>query len=1007
MSSFAPEHESTQQFDTATQEPDLPNLRSSAARFGQWQMSQPEPHIDTSYVRDGFPDFTSHSPSELSIEVGRGVKTNGTPRRRGVMEDVSENPVLSMGNDSLYEITGTPPVRPRLGSRKSDSANRGDLRRQASTRQAMQQDEATKTSDIIPTKTRSQRRTVSGIHAKLNAASDDSFDEGRPQATVTMSTRNTRFGKRQVSAQAFPTRFTAGQGLDMAQKTPQRSTTAPNFNSAQYTGNRTQQSFILPDLPDITELVSGVRKDGTPVFQRTSKPSSRFASGSYRPSSNNGPSHAKIQSIPIPDEEKAIFASLQLLKEKVTQLEQDKEEAERRIEDYDNEVIELRSALEMEQKSRRGGSPSNDRGATGPENWRMERTRMQANIKALQDRLDRTDRKLAVSDIAVKRITQERDSLATQLGVAYYNAEEANVVDEELNIENERLHEENEELKAESEALRHDNNKFRVQIAHVKAQLEEETQHFGQREAELKSRLDRREEAVQEMKNLTNEIWQGQKASTSSRRTSSRSQREIDEAEEKEQRKLKRRSMGARLGQETQSNIMDKVEVEIRKARADAATKASKVNEANASKTRSRSKSQSRQPLSQSHRRTSSNYQAPAANDVSEVESTTDLEITRPVRDALREISIPNKTAPAEQDDTKDITYLSFTDANEIVKLRKKLEEERRARNQKRASSAPLMNEKSDTTRSATGTQSIPRKSSLRDLSQRLNLDEPLDENTDRLLKEVRIQSPNTSDAISYSEPNATTDASMLSTSSRRHRSKSFEEMTSAFILPDITLHAKSAPSTDAIPHNKATCTFCPHPSGAEPAIPTPVPVSDRNIDDTAATIRPSQEPATALATVLKQLEDEIVHLKLRLAGYESEYNMHDPAVGRKRREWLNAKIGVMRAEVERRSAQVYGLYDVLEGQKGRKEGEDGEGEEEEGNEETLQSLGIDPEELAERARKAQREGAKERRRSVGSAKAGWEFEAEDSEEELPWEGISDSEDEVDLGAGRRRSVHV
>jgi len=325
-SSFQPEHESTQHFDTATQSP-VPDL----------DMSE-------------------------SIEIGRGAKRAARLSPNRYDNDFSENPALSLGNDSLYELTATPPMRPEVESRKTSGA-RNNLRKEASVRRASMagQNGVVKASDIVPNKARSisasNRRTLSQMHAQVHAESDSSLilDE-RAYNIGGQKEKNTRFGaSRNVSAeQGVPTRFTAAGGLDSGEaRTPRR--TAPAVDAA-YT-NQTAQSFMLPDLPNITELVSGVRKDGTPVFSRNTKTRSRFTSASFGRGANADiTDYARLQSIPLPEEEKAIFASLQLLKEKVSQLEMEKFEATTKVEDYEGQLIDLRSQLQFERVNRRPDS---------------------------------------------------------------------------------------------------------------------------------------------------------------------------------------------------------------------------------------------------------------------------------------------------------------------------------------------------------------------------------------------------------------------------------------------------------------------------------------------------------------------------------------------------------------------------------------------------------------------------------------------------------------------------
>jgi hypothetical protein len=112
---------------------------------------------------------------------------------------------------------------------------------------------------------------------------------------------------------------------------------------------------MLPDLPNISELVSGVYQDGTPVFSRTAKPRSRFVSASA-PKAPGEPNHAPIESIPIPEEERAIFVSLKLLQDKVADLESQKAEAEKKFEDLQVENRTLKAEGRVRETHRRTDS---------------------------------------------------------------------------------------------------------------------------------------------------------------------------------------------------------------------------------------------------------------------------------------------------------------------------------------------------------------------------------------------------------------------------------------------------------------------------------------------------------------------------------------------------------------------------------------------------------------------------------------------------------------------------
>jgi hypothetical protein len=114
-------------------------------------------------------------------------------------------------------------------------------------------------------------------------------------------------------------------------------------------------------------------------------------------------------------------------------------------------------------------------------------------------------------------------------------------------------------------------------------------------------------------------------------------------------------------------------------------------------------------------------------------------------------------------------------------------------------------------------------------------------------------------------------------------------------------------------------------------------------------------------------------------------YNQHDPALGRRKRLAVKAKMTALMTKIERRSDQIYSLYDVLEGQKSSAEAQDAQHQQEmdeEQVENTLQSLGIDVEELGQRAREVQQQQQHQQ------YPFGLDGEIEESEDDLPWGGF-------------------
>ncbi len=130
--------------------------------------------------------------------------------------------------------------------------------------------------------------------------------------------------------------------------------------------------------------------------------------------------------------------------------------------------------------------------------------------------------------------------------------------------------------------------------------------------------------------------------------------------------------------------------------------------------------------------------------------------------------------------------------------------------------------------------------------------------------------------------------------------------------------------------------------------IPRPVPVSDRmpvpGQYEEEPTIRPSQPPGIALATVLKDLQDELSGLKRSAKKYQQLYDSHDPALSKRSRKSVFEKIQTLNKTIDAKADQIYSLYDVLEGQK-----QQGQEMSQEEVEVTLQSIGIEPEQTPSR----------------------------------------------------------
>ncbi|KAF2036543.1 hypothetical protein EK21DRAFT_51342 [Setomelanomma holmii] len=472
--------------------PQYPRIRSTAKKINAWHMLRSEqPNPDTSMVNKEFGDF-DHSMSEeeeaVSVEQARGGN-RGTPKR------------MSSQFNSLYDITP-----PSNRTRKSYAAETGSLRRDAQIRRASRNDLDTasprpaskRNSPALPTNQDRKRTSLAQLHAKLSE-DESSFMDQRPPTLTMDSAKNSRWGNR-----SRHTSLQVDGNVDSSAKaTASRSRPA----TAQ---NATAQSFILPDLPNLTELVSGVFEDGTPVFSKTGPARSRFAAP---PNGGRRPQHIPVEGVPIPEEEKAIFSALQLLQDKVAQMEHERAEAENRIEEQDMELIELRATTQAQDKLRRSDSAQDSDSGKG--SWMVEKTRLGATVQTLRTKLDRAERKTAVLEIEKKRLNTERDNMAAQLGVAFQTCEELKNEKNALNGENEALREEVDTLRAGNDALREqldqehsqhreetiqlrrqfdqtanatekENATLHAELARVRAQQDDQTQQLARKDVELR-----------------------------------------------------------------------------------------------------------------------------------------------------------------------------------------------------------------------------------------------------------------------------------------------------------------------------------------------------------------------------------------------------------------------------------------------------------------------------------------------------------------------------------------
>ncbi|KAF7597283.1 hypothetical protein BBP40_008125 [Aspergillus hancockii] len=964
-SDFDLEHEALASTKEVGNSPRLPDMKGSLGKSRRESDHDEEPDyaINSSMLERYFPEFSQAGTSdeedeigeddEFSVEVGRGPSK---PARR---LDDSRNSYISIENSVRssspavrldYPTSYTPQKSAmRNTSRRAVSEN---LRKDAQLRRASLAQKENVDPQASKSKSNSQRRTLSEMHAKVRDSYDGSFvGDERPPAAAS-NARPTRFGSHQIADAIDKASQEAYTRETRRGKQPSNSRLA-SMNMAGDTA--TQQSFLLPDLPNLSELVSGVYEDGTPVFTRQNNRTrtTRFVSPPHDATEVSlTRDHVPLDAVPIPEDEKALFVSLRLLQDKVSELERAKSEAERKIEEVKHENASLKAGKPRSKDKHSRSKYDTDEDDHRKDRLANENRKLEATGLALQNKLDVVERKVEIQEAALKRLNRERDMAVSQLGVAYL---------------------ESQDLKNEIEDLRQENSELKSQLAKL---------------APYTSR--RREETLQSEQTSASEASTDSQGNTQRSRNVSRGTKELTS-------KSTRSKAGRR--DDSKAKIFTQVDNEISRLEKE------RADEALFSIDMPRSKEHSSSSASRSGQRTQAKKSNTGKQRVKRV-VVEEIDVTEPIESIVDATGNTKKSSGTEQ----DLTLLSFIDEREIAQLRKTLEEERlaRKRRQSNASKDYTSNETENTTRRSVSKSVAPRKSSLKEPKEiPARPASAMGDVTGASKASVGEGDSNLS--VPIERPRRHSDNS---TTPRRKRHIS-EDMTSAFILPDITLHhadlvaenptllsgsAQRALDT-ATQHNGKNCTVCKRSIPGDSCehtrdpvkIHKPIPVSERmpepSVYNEEPTMRPAQPPAVALATVLKALEDELSHLKMQLVTYQGAYNKLDASLSKRQRKSLSAKIEKLLKDIDMKADQIYALYDVLEGQKSN-----GQEMTEQEMEVTLQSIGIDV--GASRAADVTATTDKSPQKITET-----DYDIDD-DEELPWEGI---ESTMDVTGGSNR----
>jgi hypothetical protein len=631
---------------------------------------------------------------------------------------------------------------------------------------------------------------------------------------------------------------------------------------------------------------------------------------------------------------------------------------------------------------------------------------LEAQLRSMQTRLDASERKVSNQELRLKNNTVERDQAVKQLAEALYNSER---------------------LQTENDALRQDNEALRKQLAEFLAETKETTRDWERKEIAFRKKLQRREQVVKEMQEMTREIQETQErinVRTTSQIIES-SSRQVSKSRGHKGVKMPQQDAQERAGAVVRE---DSQRVQVTNDRNGAHGRSSVLQSTVAHPTqleepvRSRSRSRSGHIGSQEKRTyiaqksTEDGYDQESFSDETSEEGS--FNETKTIH---KDIDLHGNDA----DPTHGSNYSSILGHGEMHRIRQVFAKERAVQLDRLTAVCPAsIHVEGDTIRSVRSVHSAPEDNASQSKLPAKGLT--------GILKNRGQGQDETSRSSVQSDGQAAKEQDHIAQSSashrRRHSEESIqhrttrrifnEEMTSAFILPDITLQGSRSAEHPVLSaaarrvldnlaqHDGHNCTVCSRIASFEVnntatkirskqtiRIEKPTPVSERmpipSPYEEEPTLRPSVAPGLALAAVLKGLQDELAHLKMEHSEVHAAYYKHDPSLGMRKRKNLKTKIESLLKAIDTKADQIYALYDVLEGQK-----QSGQELSEKDVEITLQSIGVDVDMLKE-------EKAKHKDKHEAEDESN-----EDSELDLPWEGIEDTTGSG-CGRGRRQSSRI
>ncbi len=492
-------------YDFSTQLPSGRNLRDTARKYGQWNGhvnnntdSQQSFLLNTSAIGRSFPDFTSgpmsdeSTMSEFSVENGRGGP-GAKPRQRVVSsrinkaeynDQVTSPAGVNMGD---FKVMNSPQLSSRTINKATPSKAAPKPTRQDSLRRNLvhsfsRTPQKENVAPRVPTSSgKAERSYLSGAMYDRNG--EQMRTRAYLQPDIADGNDSTFMSNGREPTVTFPTKTKQSRFTQSPLTNKVRSA---NASPKDVPGNTaTNQSFLLPNMDNLSELVSGSLRRPT---GNTPAGKGRF-SGNGKGSSK--PDHVGITSVPVPEEEKAIFASLQLLEEKCDNLQREKANFQRQMEELQELNYKLESEINQTKKHRRSDSALGDSGSDG-ERGRLltvEKIRLEAQVKSQSVRIAEQERTIRNNELLIRNISDECKTAVAQLSAAADNEEMLRAKIQDLENTNHLLQKDNQELLNQVDELGDENDQLRHNQSKLTERMDAQAKHAEMKENEFREQL--------------------------------------------------------------------------------------------------------------------------------------------------------------------------------------------------------------------------------------------------------------------------------------------------------------------------------------------------------------------------------------------------------------------------------------------------------------------------------------------------------------------------------------